>query len=107
MGMGSTLGVVAKDVPKRRDDSMERDGTTAAPPWRGPHLGDSIALESSTIEDDPPARIDPPNDSRSEPPSPLTDSEISRRRRQRIVLTGVCLFAAVIFSLAALRALFR
>jgi hypothetical protein len=65
MGMGSTLGVVAKDVPKRRDDSMERDGTTAS------------------------------------------DMEISRRRRQRIVLTGVCLFAAVIFSLAALRALFR
>ena len=107
MGMGSTLGVVAKDVPKRPDDSVVRDGTTAPTPLHGPQLDDGGALESWTIRDDPPARIDPPNDSRFEPPSALTDAEISRRRRQRIVLTGVCLFAAVIFSLAALRALFR
>ena len=51
--------------------------------------------------------VDPPNDSRFEPPAALSDGEISRRRRQRIVLTGVCLFAALIFSLAALRALLR
>jgi hypothetical protein len=96
MGMGPTLGVVAHNVPKQ-DDSMQLGD--------GQHL-DSGTLENWAIRSKPPAPpSEPPKDSRSGPLSALTDAEISRQRRQWLVLTGVCLFALLIFSLAALRAL--
>jgi len=44
-------------------------------------------------------------DSHSGSLSALTDAEILRRRRQWLVLAGVCIFAVLIFSLALLRAL--
>jgi hypothetical protein len=107
--MGPTLGVLAHNVPTQ-DDSMQRDrgarrSTTppsadapSASPERGQHT-DSGILENWTIRSKPPAPL-------SEPPDgALTDAESLRRRRQWLVLTGVCIFAVLIFSLALLRAL--
>jgi hypothetical protein len=125
MGMEPTLGVLAHNVPTQ-DDSMRRDSTSrrsttppsadvpsrsttppsadvpSALPERGQHM-DSGTLDDWTIRSKPPA---PPSD----PPvaqslSALAHGEIARRRRQRLVLAGVSIFGALIFSLALLRAL--